>query len=122
MKNQENNKKMTGADLLTRWLQSRGVSFVSVLSGNGLDPFLLASRRHGLRIIDTRNEQTASYIADGYARLTGRLGVCAVTSAVGLVNATIGLLNAYYDGAPVLLLAGATHRTLLSSKLLPFLI
>jgi acetolactate synthase-1/2/3 large subunit len=102
--------KMSGAELLTKWLQSRGVGFVSALSGNGLDPFLLASRKLGLRIIDTRNEQTASYIADGYARLTGKLGVCAVTSAVGLVNATIGLLNAYFDGAPVLLIAGASEQ------------
>ncbi len=101
---------MTGADLLVQWLQSRGVGFMSVLCGNGLDPLLDASRRHGLRIVDTRNEQAASYIADGYARLTGGLGVCAVSSAVGHANAIIGLVNAHFDGAPVLLITGASDQ------------
>lgn len=101
---------MTGADLLVQWLQGRGIGFVSALSGNGLDPLLEASRRHGLRIVDTRNEQTAGYIADGYARLTGGLGVCAVSSAVGLTNALIGVVNAHFDGAPMLLIAGASDQ------------
>ncbi|MBN1343112.1 MAG: thiamine pyrophosphate-binding protein [Phycisphaerae bacterium] len=101
---------MTGADLLVQWLQGRGVGFISVLCGNGLDPLLDASRRHGMRIVDTRNEQTASYIADAYARLTGGLGVCAVSSAVGHANAIIGLVNAHFDGAPMLLITGATDQ------------
>ncbi len=101
---------MTGAELLVQWLQNRGVGFVSVLSGNGLDPLLDASRRAGLRIVDTRNEQTASYIADGFARLTGGLGVCAVSSAVGHTNAMIGVVNAHFDGAPMLLITGATDQ------------
>ena len=101
---------MTGADLLVQWLQQRGVGFVSAVCGNGLDPFLDASRRHGLRIVDARNEQAASYIADGYARLTGGLGVCAVSSAVGHANAVIGLVNAHFDGAPMLLITGASDQ------------
>jgi acetolactate synthase-1/2/3 large subunit len=101
---------MNGADLLVRKLRQRGVTFVSVLCGNGLDPFLEASHRAGLRTVDTRNEQAASYIADAYARLTGRLGVCAVSSAVGHANALIGLVNAHFDGAPMLLISGASHQ------------
>lgn len=102
---------MTGAELVVQWLQNRGVGFVSVLCGNGLDPFLNASRQNGLRIVDTRNEQTASYIADAYARLTGGLGVCAVSSAVGHANAMIGLVNAHFDGAPMLLITGASDQS-----------
>ncbi len=108
--NGETISEMNGADLLVQWLQHRGVGFVSVLCGNGLDPFLDASRRGELRIVDTRNEQTASYIADAYARLTGGLGVCAVSSAVGHANAMIGLVNAHFDGAPMLLITGATAQ------------
>jgi len=104
---------MNGAELLVRELQSRGVSFVSVLCGNGLDSFLMAASKAGLRVVDTRNEQAASYIAETYARLTGRVGVCAVSSGVAHVNAFAGLLNAYYDGAPVLLITGASHSVTL---------
>jgi len=99
---------MTGADLLVRELQARGVPFVAVLCGNGLNPFLMAAAQAQLRLVDTRNEQAASYVADAYARLTGRVGVCAVSSGVAHVNALAGVLNAYYDGAPVLLITGAS--------------
>jgi acetolactate synthase-1/2/3 large subunit len=104
---------MTGADLLVRELQARGVPFVAVLCGNGLNPLLMAAAQAELRIVDTRNEQAASYIADAYARLTGRVGVCAVSSGVAHVNALAGVLNAHYDGAPVLLITGASSSTAL---------
>ena len=100
---------MTGADLLVRELQARGVPFVAVLCGNGLNPILTAAAWGELRIVHTRNEQAASYIADAYARLTGRVGVCAVSSGVAHVNALAGVLNAYYDGAPMLLITGASN-------------
>ncbi|MHB1294703.1 MAG: thiamine pyrophosphate-binding protein [Anaerolineae bacterium] len=99
---------MLGADLLVRELQARGVPFVSLLPGNGLDPFLAAADEAGLRLVDTHNEQAASYMADAYARLTGRVGVCAVSSGVAHVNALAGVLNAYYDGAPLLLISGSS--------------
>ena len=104
---------MTGADLLVWELQARGVPFVAVLCGNGLNPFLIAAAQAQLRIVDTRNEQAASYVADAYARLTGRVGVCAVSSGVAHVNALAGVLNAYYDGAPVLLITGASSSAAL---------
>jgi len=104
---------MTGADLLVQELQARGVPFVAVLCGNGLDPLLIAAAQAGLRLVDTRNEQAASYIADAYARLTGRVGVCAVSSGVAHVNALAGVLNAYYDGAPLLLITGASSSATL---------
>ena len=102
------NDPITGADLLVRELQARGVPFMSVLCGNGLDPLLAAATRVGLRLVDTRNEQAASYIADAYARLSGRVGVCAVSSGVAHVNALAGVLNAHFDGSPVLLITGAS--------------
>jgi len=101
----------TGADLLVRELQARGVPFISVLCGNGLDPLLAAAARVGLRLVDTRNEQAASYIADAYARFSRRVGVCAVSSGVAHVNALAGVLNAHFDGAPMLLITGASPST-----------
>ena len=104
---------MNGADLLVRELVARGVPFISVLCGNGLDPLLVSASVAGLRVVDTRNEQAASYIADAYARLTGRVGVCAVSSGIAHVNALAGVLNAWYDGAPMLLITGASASTTL---------
>ena len=99
---------MKGAEYLVQQLQAWDVPFLSVLCGNGLDPLLQAADAFGLRVVDTRNEQAASYIADAYARLTGKLGVCAVSSGIAHVNALAGVVNAYYDGAPLLLITGAS--------------
>lgn len=99
---------MTAADLLVRQLQAHGVPFVSTLCGNGLDPFLAACRRHGLRLVDVRNEQAAGYMADAVGRLTRRVGVCSSSSGVAHVNALTGLTNAYFDGAPALLITGTS--------------
>lgn len=101
---------MNGADLLVALLKAREVPCVFTLSGNGLNPFYLACRRGGLPIVDFRNEQAASYAADAYAKLTRRLGVCAVSSAVAHVNAGAGLMNAFFDGTPFLLITGASGR------------
>jgi len=97
---------MNGAKLLVEELQSRGVTFVSTLCGHGLDPFLMAATEAGLRIVDTRNEQAAAYIAEAYSRLSRRVGVCAVSSGVAVANALTGIVNAHFDGAPVLLISG----------------
>jgi acetolactate synthase I/II/III large subunit len=99
---------MNGAQALVALLQQMQVPFIAALCGNGLDPLLIAADEAGLPVIDTRNEQAAAYIADAYARLTGKLGVCAVSSGVAHVNALAGVTNAYYDGAPLLLISGAS--------------
>jgi len=103
---------MTGADLLALTLRERSVEFVATLSGNGLNPLYLACRDANIRLIDTRNEQAAAYIADSYARLTRRVGVCAVSSGIAHVNALTGVLNAWYDGAPMLLITGESPAPL----------
>ena len=97
---------MTGADLLALTLRERNVEFVSTLCGNGMNPLYLACHDADIRLIDTRNEQAAAYMADAYARLTRRVGVCAVSSGIAVVNALTGVTNAWFDGAPVLLISG----------------
>ena len=102
---------MTGAELLALTLRERNVEFVATLSGNGLNPLYLACRDANIRLIDTRNEQAAAYIADAYARLTRRVGVVAVSSGIAHVNALTGITNAWFDGAPVLLITGESPAT-----------
>ncbi len=102
---------MNGADLLVRQLRQHGVEFVTTLSGNGLNPFYEACRTAGLRLVDFRNEQAAAFAADAAARLTRRIGVCAVSAAVGHANALIGVVNAWFDGAPLLLITGSSAHS-----------
>ncbi|MHC4404440.1 MAG: thiamine pyrophosphate-binding protein, partial [Planctomycetota bacterium] len=99
---------MTAADVLVEELQARGVPFIATLNGHGLDPLYLACRRAGMRMIDVRNEQAAGYMAEVTGRLTRSVGVCAVSGAVAHANALTGVLNAHFDGAPMLLITGIT--------------
>jgi acetolactate synthase-1/2/3 large subunit len=96
------------ADLLVEELQARGVPFVASLNGHGLDPFYLACSRAGMRVIDVRNEQSAGYMAEVTGRLNRSVGVAAVSGAVAHANALSGVLNAWFDGAPMLLITGIT--------------
>ncbi|MBC7225462.1 MAG: thiamine pyrophosphate-binding protein, partial [Anaerolineae bacterium] len=97
---------MNGADLMAQALREAGVTYISVLAGNGTNPLMHACRQAGIRVVDTRNEQTAAYMADATGRLTRRVGVCLVSAAVGHANALVGLVNAYFDGSPMLLISG----------------
>jgi len=99
---------LTGADILVAELARHGVRWVATLCGNGMNPFYLACRRADIRLIDTHNEQASAYIADAYARLTGQLGVCAVSSGIAHINALTGIANSFFDGAAVLLITGAS--------------
>ena len=85
------------ADLLVEELQVRGVRFVATLNGHGLDPFYLACSKAGMRMIDVRNEQAASYMAEVTGRLSRWVGVAAVSGAVAHANALSGVLNAWLD-------------------------
>ena len=64
----------------------------------------------GIRMITTRHEQATTYMADGYARASGKPGVALVVPGAGLYNAAAGLTNAYSRSTPVLLIAGQIPR------------
>ena len=97
---------MNGADILIKGLQDRGVDHLAMLCGNGTEAIITSAHEAGLRMVDTRNEQAASYLAEAYAKLTRKIGVCVVSSAIAHVNATAGMMNAWFDGAPFLLITG----------------
>lgn len=94
-------------------LRERGVEWMAALCGHGLDPLFGAARKAGIRIIDVRNEQTAGYMADAWGRLTRRPGVCASSSGVAVVNALTGVMNAWFDHAPMLYISGTAASTTL---------
>ena len=98
---------MTAVQLFIAALRERGVDFIATLCGHGLDPLYHAATQAGLRLVDVRNEQTAGYIADTYGKLTRKPGVCASSSGVAHVNALTGVLNSWFDSAPMLLISGS---------------
>lgn len=100
----------TGADLLVSALLANGINVIFTLPGLQLDPIFdaLAKRRDEFEIYVVRHEQAAAYMADGYARVTGRPAACLVVPGPGLLNAMSGLATAYACSAPVLCIAGQT--------------
>jgi acetolactate synthase-1/2/3 large subunit len=100
--------KATGADALVKSIQNHGINTVFALPGAQLDLLFDAfhSEKDTLRVIHTRHEQGAAYMALGYAQSTGREAVCAVVPGPGVFNAGAGLLTAYSSGAKVLCIGG----------------
>lgn len=90
-------------------LAAHNVSFVFTLTGGHISPILTAcDALRPIRVIDVRHEATAVFAADAVARLTGELGVAAVTAGPGVTNTLTALQNANMAHSPVLLLCGAT--------------
>ncbi len=73
----------------------------------------LYAEKENIRIVHTRHEQATAYMADGYARTTGEVGVCLVVPGPGLLNATAALSTAYACSAPVLCLSGQIQSDLI---------
>jgi acetolactate synthase I/II/III large subunit len=98
-------------DVLADMLVEAGVEVVFGLPGGAIAPLQDALLdRPQVRLITTRQEAGAVFAAAGYARATGKLGVVAVTSGPGILNALTGMASAHCDGIPLLVLAGEVPR------------
>jgi acetolactate synthase-1/2/3 large subunit len=100
-----------GSDLLVSMLADAGVEVVFGIPGGAISPVHDALIDSRIRVITTRHESGAMFAAAGYARATGKLGVVAVTSGPGVLNAMTGLASALCDGVPLLLLVGEVPRS-----------
>src|SRR5262245_58711285 len=97
----------TGADRLVRRLREHGVREVFGYPGGQLTPIYDAlAREPAIRHVLARDEQAAAFMADGYARATGRPGVCLAVCGPGVYNALTPLATAFTDSTPVLLISG----------------
>lgn len=104
-----------GGELVAEVLKAHGVKFLFTLTGGHISPILVASESIGIRVVDTRHEATAVFAADAVARLTGNIGVAAVTAGPGLTNTITAVKNAQMAESPVLLISGAA-ATLLKGR------
>src|SRR5215813_7600830 len=107
----------TVADLIIERLISWGVNIVFGLPGDGINGLFEALRTHAdkIRFIQVRHEESAAFAACGYAKFTGRLGVCMATSGPGGVHLLNGLYDAKFDGQPVLAITGHTFHDLIGT-------
>src|ERR671931_1954838 len=105
----------TVADLIVERLIRWGVNTVFGLPGDGINGLFEALRTHQeqMRFIQVRHEEAAALAACGYAKYTGRLGVCLATSGPGGIHLLNGLYDAKCDGAPVLAVTGHTFHDLI---------
>jgi acetolactate synthase-1/2/3 large subunit len=100
----------TCADVLARTLVDAGITRIFGLPGGEILDFIDAARRAGLEFILTRQESTASLMADVTGQISGRPGVCAATLGPGAVNMTLGVANAFLDRSPLIAITAA-HAT-----------
>lgn len=104
-----------GGQLVAEVLVNQGVEFLFTLCGGHISPILVGAEQAGIRVIDVRHEATAVFAADATARLTGVVGVAAVTAGPGLTNTITALKNAQMAQSPLVVIAGAA-ATLLKGR------
>lgn len=104
--------RMTGGEAIVGQLKREGIEVVFGLPGVQLYGIWAALRDEpSIRVITTRHEQATTYMADGYARATGKIGAALVVPGPGLLNAASGISTAYSTSSPVLVIAGQVQRS-----------
>jgi pyruvate dehydrogenase (quinone)/pyruvate oxidase len=108
----------TAADILVEILQEWGVDTVFGMPGDGINGIVeaLRKRRDAIRFVQVRHEEAAAFMACGYAKFTGRLGVCLATSGPGGLHLLNGLYDAKLDGQPVLAITGMPYHDLIGTR------
>lgn len=107
-------EQLTGAQILLKALELEGVEVIFGYPGGAVLPIYdELYRNKKIRHILTRHEQGAVHAADGYARSTGKAGVCLATSGPGATNLVTGLANAYMDSVPIVAITGQVGLGLL---------
>jgi 5-guanidino-2-oxopentanoate decarboxylase len=101
-------KERTCGEAVMQLLAAYGVDTVFGMAGTMTLELYRGIAATGIRHVQCRNEQGASFMADGYARVTGRPGVCTVIGGPGVTNAATGIAQAYSDSQPLLILSGAS--------------
>jgi pyruvate dehydrogenase (quinone) len=107
----------TAADILIDVLQDWGVEVVFGLPGDGINGIMeaLRKRQGTIRFVQVRHEEAAALTACGYAKYTGKLGVCLATSGPGGIHLLNGLYDAKLDGQPVLAITGHHFHDLIDT-------
>ncbi len=101
-----------GGRLVSKALKRHGTTHLFTLCGGHIQAIYDGCLDDEIRVVDVRHEQTAGHAADGYARVTGRPGVCAVTAGPGVTDVVTAVANAQRGGIPMIVIGGAGPRLL----------
>src|SRR5258708_6396450 len=104
-----------GADIVLQCLRAEGVELVFGYPGGAIMPLYDALEGSGVRHILTRHEQGAVFAAEGYARVTGEVGVAMATSGPGATNLVTGIADAKMDSVPLVCITGQVRSALIGS-------
>jgi acetolactate synthase-1/2/3 large subunit len=115
-------KSVEAASLIVSYLEALGVEYVFGVPGGAIEPLYnalaVSARRGGPRPVLARHEAGAAFMADGYARETGRLGVCCATSGPGATNLLTGVACAFDNSVPLLAITGQPSLPLFGKRAL----
>ena len=109
------NPQLTGAEILWATLAGEGVTTVFGYPGGAILPIYDALRKFPIHHVLVRHEQGASHMADGYARASGKVGVCMATSGPGATNLVTGIATAMLDSIPIVAITGQVSSKVLGS-------
>ena len=98
--------EINGGRLLAKALKQEGVECIFGLPGGQIDSIFQGCKDEGIRVIDTRHEQAAVFMAEGWSWITGKAGVAVATAGPGVTNAVTGIWNAQGKGSPIIVLGG----------------
>ena len=108
--------KLTGAEILIECLKREGVKTIFALPGGVvLKIFDMLHQQKDIDVVLTRHEQGAGHMAEGYAKATGKAGVCLVTSGPGMTNVITALADAYMDSVPLVCFSGQVPTSLIGN-------
>ncbi len=105
----------TGAEILIEELKGQGVEVIFGLPGGSVIPLFDVLYDSDLRFVLVRHEQAAAHAADGYARATGKVGVCVATSGPGATNLVTGIATANFDSVPMVAITGQVKTHLIGN-------
>jgi len=98
--------QLHGGRIVAKALKNEGVSHIFTLCGGHVMPIYDGCLDVGIRVVDTRHEQTATFAAEGWAKVTRRLGCAAITAGPGVTNGVSAMTAAWMNGSPLVVLGG----------------
>ena len=106
---------MIGAEAIVKCLEKENTEVIFGYSGVAIDPFWNKILDSDIKTVLIRTEQNAAHCASGYARISGKVGVCAVTSGPGATNLITGIATAYADSIPMIAITGQVNSDMIGS-------
>src|SRR5690242_9997780 len=112
-KRAERGPTMSGSEILVNCLEREGVDTIFAYPGGASMEIHQALTRSKIRTVLPRHEQGGAFAAEGYARATGRAGVCMATSGPGATNLVTGIADAYMDSVPLVAITGQVPQAMI---------